>query len=100
VLDAGLRTVGGVRVPADLDLEHLHGRAVPRLEQVVQHLRPLRLRVVDEQPAVPATTADGADAVKHPTIGRAADRDGGSRRRRRGLRAESGDGDAKQWHDG
>jgi hypothetical protein len=99
VLDAGLRAVGGVGVPADLDLEYLHGRAVAGLEQVVQHLRPLRLGVVDEQPAVPAAAADGADAVEDPTAGRTADRDRGTGRRLRGCRAESSGGDAQQRYD-
>ena len=83
---AGLRTTGGVGVTADLHLEDLQGRAVGGLEQVVQNLAALRFRIVDQQPAVAAATADGADAVERPTGRRAVDGDRGRGLGRRGIR--------------
>jgi hypothetical protein len=78
---AGLRPAGGVGVAADLDLQYLQRGAVAGLEQVVEDLTALRLRVVDQQATVAPTAADRADAVERAAAGRAVDRD-----RRRGLR--------------
>jgi hypothetical protein len=73
---------GRVGVAADLDLEDLHGRAVPGPEEIVEDLGTLRFRVVDQQPAVAPAAADRADPVERTAGGVAVDRDG---RRRPGL---------------
>ena len=83
MLVAGLGADGGVGVAADLHLEDLQRGAVAGLEQVVQDLAALRLRIVDQQPAVAAAAADRADAVEGPPARRAVDGDRGGRLRRR-----------------
>ncbi len=91
VFVAGLGAVGGVGVAADLDLEDLQRRAVARLEQVVEDLAALRLRIVDQQPAVAAAAADRPDAVESATRRGSVD---GDRVGREGGRRRGGDGDA------
>src|SRR5262249_57419261 len=79
---AGRGAGGGVRVPADLQLQQLKGGPVAGLEQVVQDLGELRRRVVLQIPRVAAAAEDGAKAVVHPAAAVAVDRDGGGRQRR------------------
>ena len=94
VLVALLGAAGRVGVAAGLDLEDLHGGTDAGLEQIIQDLGALRLRIVEQQPAVAAAAGDRADAVEHATGGIAVDRDGGRdlvgvgllrRDRRRGI---------------
>jgi hypothetical protein len=64
VLDRRLGAVGGVGVPADLQLQQLQPGSVTGFEEVVQDLRLLGRRVVRQQPRVAAAAADRADAVE------------------------------------
>src|SRR6185369_2742854 len=94
VLVAGLGAAGRVGVTADLDLEQLHRRAVAGPEQVVEELGALRLRIVEEQPAVAAAPADRTDAVERAAGRGAVDGDRG--RRRGGGGGEGDDGGGRQ----
>ena len=61
----GFATLGRVGIAPDLNLEHLQGGPVMRLEQVVEDLAALRLGIVDQQPGSGAAAAGGADAIEH-----------------------------------
>ena len=61
---AGLGTVGGVHVCADLDLEDLDAGAVVGLEEIVENLAALGLGIVDEKARVATAAADGSDSVE------------------------------------
>jgi len=61
-----LRTVSGVGVAADFNLEVLKGSSVVRFEQVVQDLAPLRFGVVDQQPRG-GSGADPSDPLENST---------------------------------
>ena len=61
---ARLRTVGGVHVGANFHLEDLQAGPIVRLEQIVENLAAIGLGVVDQEPGVPASAADSADAIE------------------------------------
>ena len=64
MLNARFGAVCRVGVPTDFYLEHLHGSAIARLEEVIQNLVPLFGGVVSKEPRVTAAATDRADSVK------------------------------------
>lgn len=54
-----------LRVPADLGLEDLHGAALARVEEQVEDVGPLRIRIVVKQPRRAAAARERAQALKH-----------------------------------
>jgi hypothetical protein len=74
-LDGGLRAIGGETAATDLQLQHLQGGPEVRREQVIEDLRTLTRRIVDEQPGVTAAAADRADALEDGTGASAVDDD-------------------------
>lgn len=101
VLVAGLGAVSGVGVAACLDLEGLERGAVAGLEQVVEDLAALRLRIVDQQPGVAAAARDRAHTVEGPARAGAVDGDRGRggrlcRRRRPAHQRSGGEGEGGQ----
>jgi hypothetical protein len=76
-LDRGFRTVRGETAATDLQLQHLQRGPEVRQEQIVEDLRALTRRIVDEQPGVAAAAADRADPLKFGTRVSAIDDDRG-----------------------
>src|SRR5258705_2064731 len=66
-LDGRLRAIRGETAAADLQLQHLQRGPEVRREQIVEDLRALTPRIVDEQPGVATTAADRADALEDGT---------------------------------
>src|SRR6185437_1230913 len=63
---AGFGAIGGVNVSAYFDLETLQSRTIARLEQVVENLAALWLRIIDKKPRRSSRTCR-AEPIENPS---------------------------------